>query len=555
MRSCSKTFQFLRTTVAAVAVISGASIAFAQPAMCPVQPGTTSLLPPIRQTVVITDPAVIAAGNFSFARTLNSIIETSGGSTAPATEAERTALLQSMLNTFNQSGFVNPDSNLTLPVDLRPNEAGLSPAELLSGTGPHGMRPVGLFNRLDLAPSDLSHCGEHRIVYAKGTGGDILNRFLIIFEAALDNPVDDPDPVKRRAGCRAVAAFWDGLKDLSGSDLATKLADFYYKGLPASGAIPAFRPVVHFQHFGTPFGQVRGNLFVTPPVVWQLREWRVVTSPDARAAFTPVTVKNNPIAELYGPKKASDVFDGLKDPFKAIFIDKNEAGQEQLGTLLEQLTVFDRAMAANQPVDGAPARKEEVSARVGMLVHNRFNDFQSVSHDDRDDPAGFASQTDMAQRINAKLKELKLADQCQITAEHIINRAGAVSCGGCHQFSVGKPIAPGVVWPSAEGRFVHISEGGKLSPALEFEFLPVRRRVVENALKAPAAPTPTPPVVTPTPTPPQVYVRSLSRAANDSKGQRSDFYDAAAKLERQIRADRAKEQALPGAYVPIRRTH
>jgi hypothetical protein len=83
------------------------------------------------------------------------------------------------------------------------------------------MQPVGLFNRLDLAPKSLANCGEYRIVYSKTKFGDPDNthRFFLIFEAALPNPHPTHDIV----GCQQVAALWSDLKSFS--DDQAKQAD------------------------------------------------------------------------------------------------------------------------------------------------------------------------------------------------------------------------------------------------------------------------------------------------------------------------------------------
>ena len=92
------------------------------------------------------------------------------------------------------------------------------------------MQPVGLFNRLDLAPKILANCGEHRIVYAKTTiGGGIWDRFFLNFEATLPNPHNN-DVV----GCQQVAALWSSLRSLSAARAKQALVKFYYSGGPIS---------------------------------------------------------------------------------------------------------------------------------------------------------------------------------------------------------------------------------------------------------------------------------------------------------------------------------
>jgi hypothetical protein len=69
----------------------------------------------------------------------------------------------------------------------------------------------------------------------------------------------------------------------------------------------------------------------------------------------------------------------------------------------------------------------------------------------------------------------------EIKTDHVLNRAGAMACGGCHQFSASKQIAANVAWPASLG-FVHIDEGGILSPALLHAFLPGRLGSLKRAI-------------------------------------------------------------------------
>ncbi len=147
----------------------------------------------------------------------------------PASEAERIALLQTLIETFEITQAENPESHVRIRVDARPGERALLPTKLLNPEDADGMRPVALFNRFDLMPENCSYCGEHRIVYAKGDPVGPRNRFFLIFEAALLNPVQDADVAKRVAACRSVAKFWDGLKDKSGADLIGALEKFTMK--------------------------------------------------------------------------------------------------------------------------------------------------------------------------------------------------------------------------------------------------------------------------------------------------------------------------------------
>src|SRR3954453_11760149 len=65
-------------------------------------------------SLVIHDPATIGAADFSFHRTLQAIVDTSGGiAITPAT------LLQSLIDDFALPSAAQPESGLKMPIDLR----------------------------------------------------------------------------------------------------------------------------------------------------------------------------------------------------------------------------------------------------------------------------------------------------------------------------------------------------------------------------------------------------------------------------------------------------
>jgi hypothetical protein len=387
------------------------------------------------------------------------------------------------------------------------------------------MRPVGLFNRFDLAPADFATCGEHRIVYAKDqTGG----RFFLIFEAALTNP----NPGLGAEGCRPVAQFWDSLKGKTGADLAASLAKFYYDGLA-----PGVEPVVHFTNYGFPLGQVRGNLFVQP--LWQLREWRISLAADGSPVFVPLTVKANPFPPLY------KAVAGGEDP--KITALRAQFQAELVGARVSELVTVDQGGLIN------PEQAGDLFFQLGAAFPNKFNAFESTSQDNRDNPQ-VISTLDLKNKITTRLNQIGVGSGCQLTQEHILNRAGALSCGGCHQFTVGQPVAVGVNWPASAG-FVHITEAGGLSPALDQFFLPARQQNLARHLQP--APVPAVPALAPgSPGYPRVFQDIRQRAITFSQAEnRLSATNSLAEIENQVQSARAAEQVIPGAFVPFRRPH
>ena len=214
------------------------------------------------RTVVITkerNPGILDADAFSLANTLDNIIKTARGAGASQpTTADREALLETLLEGLRADTLSNDKAGITFNLRPRHGESALTAKDLLDAQGPNGMKPVGLFNRLDLAPKSLSNCGEHRIVYVKHNRGSIWNRFSLIFEAALPNP----HPTNDIVGCQQVAALWSSLKSLSDEQVKQALVKFYYSGGPISPGGLSFEPVIDFRHFGLPSGQVRANALV-----------------------------------------------------------------------------------------------------------------------------------------------------------------------------------------------------------------------------------------------------------------------------------------------------
>ncbi|MGY4348681.1 hypothetical protein ACVWXM_005148 [Bradyrhizobium sp. GM7.3] len=357
------------------------SVAYA--ASCVVAPATPP--PPldaaIKRTVVITDAALLNNPNpslgFSLGRTLGNIVRTTPGMVD--SPAERVALLTSLVRSFRAISHTNSDSQVTFPVPVRAAEAALDPIALLDSANQNGMKPVGLFNRYDLAPADFKTCGEHRIVYAKNSSSP-LDRFFLIFEAALDNPRSDLGA----EGCRPIAEFWDSLKGKTGNDLATALSKFYYDGLA-----PGIEPVVHFTNYGLPFGQVRGNLFKQQP--WQLREWRISLAADGAPVFTPVTVKSNPFPALYGGPVSGENsgIAALRPAFQAEFASSR----------VPELVSVDQGGIVN------PESAVDLLFQLGAAFPNKYNGFESTSqippgNDNPQTLATAALKAKISQRLN-----------------------------------------------------------------------------------------------------------------------------------------------------------
>lgn len=340
------------------------------------------------------------------------------------------------------------------PYACRPAEGSQAAADPFTDpNSSSAYRAVGLFNRFDLAPADGADCGEHRIVFAKNPGG---GRNFMIFEAVLPNP----QPALGLEGCLPVAEFWADLTtDNDLNSRITKLRNFYFNGLPG------FMPVVHIQNYGAvtgrTTGQIRTNQFMGGN--WNLREYKLqhTCSGGTCTALTALiaTDKTNPFGGLFNPTNTH--------PLRADF--QNIAFPGQVAALaVNDINLFNYA------------------------VEDRFNSGQSDAQAfENDYIAQFGSGGTFRQRIQDRLT----AQGSTLTPEHIVRRAEALSCAGCHQFSNGANLGGGIVWPSSMG-FTHISEFTESGPegprfsisgALTGVFLPHRKAVLEDYLNKPRA--------------------------------------------------------------------
>lgn len=399
----------------------------------------------VRKSMAITDPEVLA--KFSFARVMGRVRSTA----SVATTETNAKVFQRWMSTFDSSvtgGGCNDPSidpntyGLRCP---RPAEAKLATVNPFAATATVTWKPVGLFNRFDLAPASGAHCGEYRIVYAMQTsaGAPVSGRAFIIFEAALANP----SPASGVAGCLPIAQFWQGLSNDTLADRATKLENFYFTGT----AIAGVAPVVKAAHYGLSTnaevptaGQIRTNFFVDFNE-WHLREFKTkrhctnaADPATCTLSIAHVTVKTNPADELFEGTHARS--GGYRTELS-----------NRLGSLLSS----------------------DVTA-IGLSVSDRFNEFESVENGDNVVYASH-SNTEMRTAIQTKLTSLGSA----LTVDNVLDRATTQTCAGCHLFSGNKALGGGATWPSSLG-FVQIDESSTLSPALTGTFLPKRKAVLEK---------------------------------------------------------------------------
>jgi hypothetical protein len=431
-----------------------------------------SAIDPAR-SLLVTDPAVLA--RFPLQTVLHTLLVESGTSGQTPLELYRRwwdsqntkagAAFPDAIHCDDTKNASGAPSINGFPIQCPRNEGALATSDPFndSAGNPHFMKPIAVVNRFDLAPLDGSHCGEHRIIYAKQSGAtNPTDRNLIIFEAALPNP----KPACGLAGCRPVAEFWANLSAISDPEArADAIEDFYYNGLQG------FDPVLLPENLGVPTngarrGQIRTNQFMAglSELVWQLREFRLnlaCATSGCRLIFEPVTVKNNPFGGLFNvsfsdPRRAGfqSAFIGQVEPLAPQDANKISMGTSEL---------YNAGQSSSQT---ASTQGVENDYAVHLLAGGPLNSFM--------------------QAINTKLASLGRTD---LNAVNIADRATTQSCAGCHELSSGDPLggSKGLLpftWPShtLPLAFVHVNESSQPSKPLKDVFLPHRKQILASYL-------------------------------------------------------------------------
>jgi hypothetical protein len=389
------------------------------------------------QSMIETSSAIVTETRFNLKRVFDQIRTTTPAGVSVPPSA--TAMFQEIYKSF---------ADCTSDSTLDPNHYGLScrASEASFGTldpfngGSLHYKPVALVNRFDLAPKDLSTCGESRIVFWKESGPP--GRASIIVE--MRTP---PVVVNGASSCVPVANFWANLSGISDpAKRASLLEHFFFKGLPGM----AFPPV---SAMGVGFGgrgQVRLNSFVNF-AQWNLREfkWQAVCpkATPCSAHFVTQDVKNNPSQLLFSGKH-------VKAPaFQSWFVSTATpalAGATDVNALaLGNATEYDTYESVSQPFPSDPT---------------------SVLYDQN------ASAT-LRTNVQAELTRLG----SPLSPTDIFARATTQTCGGCHQVSNNANLGGMLVWPTSLG-FVQIDENANLSVALSGTFIPHRIQVLESFL-------------------------------------------------------------------------
>lgn len=324
---------------------------------------------------------------------------------------------------------------------------------------------ISLVNRFDLRDrSSFNDCGEYRIIFARND--DNGRRNFIIFEASVPNPTPGV-----ASGCRPIQQFWQGLTTQNNDGVRSQLLrDFYFNGLPAAGV----RAPIDIRNYSQNTGQIRTNQFMEQ--IWLLKEYKVSTIGGV-STLNVVSDKSNPVAKLFDVENS----DPRAVAFRADFVSNLPS------LLVNDLSTFSLTISNDAHNNG------QSHASGNAIAENKFLDlFDAKSRSSSFEAA-----------ISDRLRELGSA----LTVRQVLNRATAMTCGGCHQPSAfgltntTDAVGPDQIWPES-GSFVHVNERAlngsfPLSPALIDVFLPARKLDMESFLRSPsitgkqAQPTPT----------------------------------------------------------------
>jgi hypothetical protein len=310
--------------------------------------------------------------------------------------------------------------------------------------------PIALVNRFDLRDKNFMDCGENRIIFGltNSTG-----RNFIIFEAQMRNPTPG-----RASGCIPIVNFWKSLSEEPDAEVrANALHDFYFNGLPAEN----IQPVIDIRNYARQSGQIRTNQFMG--FSWVLREFKTSTE-NGQSIIKPVNVKANPFGKFFNNAQ----LDGLAVDFRNQFLNFMNS------LLIKDLNVFSLTIQSDGHNNGQ-------SHASGLEIEE--NNFM--------DHANQGLNQDFMNAIQIRAGQLGSS----LNANQVINRATAMTCGGCHQpsaFGLTEPnsVGDGQTWPDTLG-FTHVSEfefegSFPISPALQDVFLPARKVDLENFINNPS---------------------------------------------------------------------
>ncbi|RYY75263.1 MAG: hypothetical protein EOO52_07510 [Gammaproteobacteria bacterium] len=405
------------------------------------------------RSLFVHDLATLNGANFSLSRVFAQLADQFNRAN-PSSPIDNVQLFARFWDTQNPApGFVEGGPKCTgvlneFPLECRIQEGlqAQTPEEFLGS-----YIPLALINRFDLRDKNsFTDCGESRIIFGLTNNP---GRNFIIFEAQMPNPTPG-----LAAGCVPIVNFWKNLSAESDASVRASLLDaFYFNGLPEDNV----RPVIDIRNYAPKTGQIRTNQFMG--FTWVLKEFKT-TVERGQSIIKPAPVKANPFGEFFNNGRLA----GIAVDFRNQFLN-------YMGSLLiEDISTFSLTIQSDGHNNGQ-------SHASGLELEE--NDF--MSHLDQ------GINQDFRNAIQIRSGQLGSS----LSTNQIVNRATAMTCGGCHQPSAfgltnSDSVGDGQTWPETLG-FTHVSEFASdgvfpISPALQEVFLPARKVDMESFIINPS---------------------------------------------------------------------
>ena len=423
--------------------------AYSQTYAADVNPGTDIPIDSER-SLFVHDLATLNGADFSLASVLGQLAS-QFNNINPSDPIDNIELFARFWDTQNlEPGFVNKGPKCTgvlngFPYECRAEEGlqAQTPDDFIGA-----YIPIALVNRFDLRDKNFMDCGENRIIFGLTNSA---GRNFIIFEAQMRNPTPG-----QASGCIPIVNFWKKLSVEPDAEVrANALRDFYFNGLPDA----AIRPVIDIRNYSRSSGQIRTNQFMG--FSWVLREFKTSVE-NGQSIIKPVTVKANPFGEFFNNAQLA----GLAVDFRNQFLNYMSS------LLIKDLSSFSITIQSDGHNNG-----QSHASGLEIAENNFMNQLNQ----------GF--NQDFMNAIQIRIGQLGSS----MNANQVVNRATAMTCGGCHQPSTfglteADSVGDGQTWPETLG-FTHVSEFAfdgsfPISPALRDVFLPARKTDLETFINS-----------------------------------------------------------------------
>ena len=563
---------------------------------------STAANPAIRDALIIRDSKVLREANFTFERTLAHLFASNqndeGLRTADEILSAGPAGNEFLVGKLKQWLISNPeDVQLASPNSALNTEFyNLFPKNfpfdlLLEENSPFYLYPIAVLNRIDLASIGFPDCGEFRIVYGFKKGAHVkilhelenrkikerISELLLIFESRPPVLLDDEDTkskqvirAEKQQFCHSVAKTWKEI-EASGSGTALQrdmLQSFFYGCKNSSPCVVGSagwaaknKGVMDADNFRW-LSKVRANIeFRTaePVPKWALLEWQSKNDTKHNLFKPRLQALGDSISlRLFEPKNSPFNSSALEQLQKQFFTtDLPDFGQSLANPCTVAFGHVATALANCETCDF-----DEYVNLLGIVgrtgVHKnllKYGIVFGIMSGNVDDHSFNAEKI----CSNGEIPGVDCTNPTSVI--HSLQRLEPVSCVGCHLSSSGKPLyGRKNGWPVSQ-RFTHITppvaHTAGLSLAMQNEFLKFRNFIFRMLVSDSGDSFPT-----------ETFTAAYQNYWTE--GLKDEFVDyqltlLEKELHELVKAGsdngelvykiREITRALPGAFVPGRRTH